>query len=391
MLFVLIKLTNGQPQIMKEEIKFRQQAEDEHYSTDKKSFLVSLPPNSTITVLFFAALILTLLSGLYFLRVPVKLAAQGTVDTGFELFTIKNNWNDAVAKRISVKVGDFINYDEPLFELSREHDDALVNSIRSFIEQKKILSERNSLIDSELSRSKLKHEVHINKKMSVIRSIDAQLKMAELRETEIHSQFKKGLTSKDKYVFAREKTASYKTTLAIEKSNISSFEDNFESSIFSLLNEKNSIQQMLTEVEIKTSNNPLSKTIASPCACIVTNVIAKLDRPILDGEELIWLQVDTKKDIQVTVRIPSNRYKPVKKGDLVYVTAPAFPALRFGKLKGIVGDAAFKSSSENSSDAYFVIKISVENVPNDITLTTGMSIEAEFILDTPRLYEFIVN
>jgi hypothetical protein len=383
--------TIGRVIFMEEEIKFRKQAEDEYYNEAKKPFLVSLPPRASFTALFFSLLVLALFSSLYFLRVPVKLVAPGTVDTGFEIFTISNYWDDAIVKKIHVKTGDVIDYNQSLFELSRKHDTKLVNSIHSFMEQKTILSERMSRLNAELLRSKIKYKENVKNKMSVVWSIGAQLKMAELREHEIFSQFKKGLTPKDRYVLSQEKTASLKTSLAIEKSNLSSLEDSFENNRFTLLNENNSIQRMLTEVEIKISNNPLSKTVSSPCICTVTNVTAKLDRPTPIGKELIWLQVATKKDIQVTARIPSNKYKPIAKGSRVYITAPAFPSLRFGKLKGVITETAFKHEAGEGQEAYFIIKMSVENVPEGIVLTTGMVIEAEFILDTPRLYEFIVN
>lgn len=165
-----------------------------------------------------------------------------------------------------------------------------------------------------------------------------------------------------------------------------------------------SAKQELTESEVKRR-----LIITAPEAGFVTTVVAEVGQAV-DISKPLASVIPINALLEAHLYAPSKSIGFIKEGDIVLLRYQAFPFQKFGQGKGTVtsisrtalasneltnmGNSGMSGSNNNEPMYRIIVNIPMQNVTaygKKQPLQVGMLLEADILLETRRLYEWILE
>jgi multidrug resistance efflux pump len=383
---------------MSDEVNFRNEAIDEAFNKNKKYFLAILPLGSNINFLFFLTLIVFSVISFITIEIPVKINSFGIIKKDNKDSHITFNQNGFRVKNISKINNSILKKGETVLTLERNYSHLNKNNININLKHLKDLN--NIVQKTELSHIKntnILNEIYIKQK-NITKIIKAELKTKTLYRKNAIKNHKKGLIGSEKL----EKSLS---SLQNVQFKLAQSQQSEVKHLQSILENNNNNQNYISEINSQIKNTkeqvfeqkqelePIS--LVSPCDCTIDRISIKEGEIIKKDELLITLRNNKKANTSAVLYVSTMNFGDIDKNSKLNIKVDSYPFLKYGTITGDINYISHSPISEdylknkNITGSHYLIETSITNIPNNIKLKDGMSIQAHIVTKTVPLYKFL--
>ena len=383
---------------MTDDVNFREEAVDEAFNKNKKTFLAILPLGSNVNFIFFSLFIIFSIISLIIIEIPIKINAIGVLELSNKDSHITFEYDGYRVKKINKQNGEILKKGEPILILEKNYSYSNKNNIKinlSHLEElKSLLIETNN---SHLKNKKVLSEIY-NKQKDITKIIEKEVDIKEkfsINATKNHNnglvineylEEKQNELQASKFKLAESQQSEIKHLQAILE------EDNKNKVYIAQVNAEIKATQGLI-LEQKKEKEPI--IIASPCNCSIDRVSIKEGSIIKKDELLVTLKNKSKKDITGILYVSTMNFGDIDKNSSLNIKVDSYPFLKFGTIKGDIKYISHSPINEqyiknkNITGSHYLIQSSIKNIPDNISLKDGMSIQAHIVTKTVPLYKFL--
>lgn len=382
-----------------DEITYREDVIKSVFSQGEKPFNVQSPPNLTIYTMTFVAFLGALVAFLFIIKMPVHVQAVGEIMAGKDYHQIIISEEDKIVNDVLVNESEPVEDGRLLFTLVDRDQSSQQRRIENLNEQIESLKTQITSAD-EFQRKRIEQvEKQRKEQLDVIK----QLEQTRFNEKEILQRYEKsvldGLVAatlvdqQQRIVTALDaqliRQASVFTKLEVDALNI-------KETFRQLENKNNEEIKRLSFESIELKSN---QKILSPCDCVVDNIFITNGLPIVAGQSIATLSTHILNST-IVLYIPANEYREIQLGNKIQVNASAYPSNKYGSLKATVqeisaspvpGRLVNKQGLGLDDITYFVVKAVIDDIPPNISLITGMTVNSDIRVDSISLFRLLFD
>lgn len=383
---------------MTDDVNFRNEAVDEAFNKNKKTFLAILPLGSNVNFMFFLFFIIFSIISLIVIKIPIKINSVGLIEQNNKDSHIIFNQDGYRVKSINKKYGETLKKGESVLVLEKNYSRLNKNNID--INLKHLDELKSLLVKTEVSHFKNKNvliKIH-NKQKDITKIIEKEVKSKEKFRQNAVKNYNSGLIINEKLEETQKELQDAEFKLAqSQQSEIKHLQSILEEDN----RNKNDIAKIHSEIketqrqilEQKKEKEPI--ILASPCDCSIDRISIKEGSIIKKDELLVTLRNNFKKDTTGILYVSTMNFGDIDKNSRLNIKVDSYPFLKFGT---ITGDINYISNSpindehikdKNITGSHYLIQSNITNVPDNISLKDGMSIQAHIVTKTVPLYKFL--
>lgn len=382
-----------------DQVSFRQESVDNVFSTTGKPFIVLSPPRLVSYSLVFLSLMIFVFASTIFIKLPVKINATGEIIAGKDYHQIIINDDDKVVQEISVEPGEKVDKNQVLLQLATRDKRFLQSTIN---EKELLIARQQSLLATS--------QAHIDQRFENLETIKTQqTKLVQQLTIDLNDENKvlerykasvsKGLISaitvdQQKRVVAQLRSQLLKENTVLTSINSTKIDLNTEY--------QRQTKQYLSDIkqltlEIQRLQSGLQ--VLSPCDCIVDNILVESGLPIVAGQSVLTLS-NQRSNTSLLLYIPASQYREMRANSILRVNVSSYPSSKYGALEAKVvsvspspvpGNMLNKKGQGLQNITYFVVTAIISNIPPNISLTTGMSVDSDVVVDNVSLFDLLFS
>jgi multidrug resistance efflux pump len=383
---------------MSDEVKFRDEAIDEAFNKNKKDFLAILPLGSNINLLFFLTFIAFSIMSCVFIEIPVKINSFGIIKKNNNDSHITFNQDGYRVKEISKINNSTLLKGETVLILEQNY--SRLNKKNIDINLKHLEDLKKIVINTELSHIENKiilNKIH-EKQKDITLIIEKEVKTKKLHRKNAVENHRNGLIGNEKL----EETLNY---LQDAKFKLAQSQQSEIKHLQYILEDNNRNKNYISEInsQIKNTKQQIAEQkqelepilLVSPCDCTIDRISIKEGDIIEKDELLITLRNNNKTNISGILYISTMNFGDIDKNSKLNIKVDSYPFLKYGTIKGDINYISHSPISEsylknkNIIGSHYLIETSITNIPDDIKLKDGMSIQAHIVTKTVPLYKFL--
>jgi multidrug resistance efflux pump len=139
--------------------------------------------------------------------------------------------------------------------------------------------------------------------------------------------------------------------------------------------------------------------VLSPCNCVVDNVFIENGIPVVPGQSILTLS-QARDSSTLMLYVPASQYRKIDEGSNIKVNVASYPSNKYGALKATVikvsaspvpGNMIRKKGQGLHDATYFIVKATIDNVPDNVTLVTGMAVDSDIVIDETSLFDLLFD
>lgn len=394
-------------------------------SKAESDILITQPPSITLLTLLACAVTISIFLFLFIGEYTQKQRVVGVLVPDKGLMKIYTPEAGTVVS-LQVHEGDLVGQGQLLYTLTSDRISA--GKAQNSREIQKHLSTQGNSLAEEASRQKIMNDDTIAGTRHAYESLQSELKEMEQSQQLLEQQINIAKNSLARYEELAEKGISSKIQIEerrIDLLNRESRRLDLRREHTALVQKINAAKQELTTAILRGKNQLASIErsreviaqnlldgepereirIMSPAAGTVTGIAAKPGQWSAGTTPLLRL-LPAGATLQAELYAPSSAISFIKKGSRVLLRYKAFPYQKFGQQQGTVSyvsRVAVPVSELDSSTASLIGPAPVYRITVDIpkqfilaygnreALQAGMELEADILLDSRRLYEWMLE
>ncbi|MFC3120572.1 HlyD family secretion protein [Agaribacter flavus] len=387
----------SEQQIPDERVSYRQESVDNVFSQGQKPFFVQSPPKLSAYTLTFLLLLVFIVLSLFLIKLPVHMAAEGEVIAGKDYHQMVVNQDDQIVSNINVSEGEKVTEGQVLLLLENRNQRKLHADLQDI--ELQITTAKKHIEDANrfFQESKQNLEWQSLEQHKIIQQLRNTLVVEERVLQRYRKNVESGLiaaTLVDEQVRA---LAQIEANLLKEESLVKSLalqglhlEENFQ-------REKHSQQAHIDRMQLARARLQDGLQILSPCNCVVDNIFTQEGLPVVSGQSVITLS-NTREKSSLVLYIPAKNYRQIQVGHQIHVELSAYPVNKFGALLATVqsvssspvpGNMVNKHGQGLQATTYFVVKATIDKVPDNVSLVTGMAVGSDIVVDKTSLFDLL--
>lgn len=373
------------------ELKFRKDALKEAYNNDKKSFLAILPVNSNLNLFFIFLGFFILLLCLILVKIPLKIKTKGYISKTITSEVIVSQYDNMYVSEISKKTS--LEENSPLLTLIKIEN----NNIKYLKNLKEEIltyeSKIKEITDNSYQKINLTKKIINNKKELKIlakKNYETNFKYYE----EMIESLNKGLLSKDKVHETKNNIHFLKTKIEEYESEILDLElqlfNDYLNYKTEISNENIKISKIKNEITLINEDKKI--TITSKCNnCFIENYFIKEKDLVKKGTPLLSIKSKTNKNKEkIFLYISPEDLSKIEIKSKVNIKVDGYPYLKYGTVKGEVSYIS-QSPLKIIDELYFLIEVDNLEIPKEISLIDGATVQADLIKNYFPLYKFLIK
>ncbi|MBL0419447.1 HlyD family efflux transporter periplasmic adaptor subunit [Ramlibacter sp. AW1] len=379
-------------------------------------------PKLSIVATSAAVLFAALLALLYFAEYTRRERVTGIATTGLGAMRVYAPTQGAVVKRL-VNEGEAVREGQPLLVLSSERNTAAMGNTHEAIATE--LSRRRRMLESEVRQQVLLNRVQSGKLSNLVAAakveeekLDSEIGLTQSRERLAESTWKRYQTLVESG-FASETALTEKEqeliAIRIQVKSLERQRDNVRKDSSSFVSQIGELQHR-AELEASALNRgvaELQERLAETDSRREIIVLAKISGTVtgitVDKGQVVdpsapllaILPHGETRDVQLYV--PSRAIGFISPGTAVMVRFDAFPYQKFGQYRAVVRDISRAPLQRHelqttlpTPDDYFRVwavaeRSSVSAYGRNIDIQNGMRLEADLLLESRRIYEWVLE
>lgn len=382
-----------------EKVTFRQDSIDNVFSQGRKPFFVKSPSNLSKYTLTFLCFLLFIFISLYFIKLPVHINAIGEVLAGKDYYQIVINEDNQLVTSIGVLEGEQVAKGQELLKLE-SRDKALTRTA--------ILDLNIQIQDLNAQLTKLtthhRDSLHnISQQRSDQNNVVAQLESELVSEKKILSRYEENVangliaaTLEDTQKRIVSQTEGYlikeKKVFTVLDLNQLEVEDNYKRA-------KGTNLAKIARLNLQKKQIRDGRQVFSPCDCSVDNLFVENGITIIPGQSILTLS-QSRDTSSLLLYVPASQYRKIDEGSSIRVNALSYPSNKYGALKATIvsvsaspipGGMIGKKGQGLQDITYFIVKATIDNVPKNVTLVTGMAVDSDIVIDEISLFDLMFD
>lgn len=373
------------------ELKFRKDAVKEAYNNDKKSFLAILPVNSNLNLFFIFFGFSILLLSLILVKIPLKIKTKGYISKTITSNVIISQYDNMYVFEISGNIS--LTENSPLLTLKKIEN----NNIKYLQNLKEeVLTYElkiKEITDNHHQKIDLTKKIINNKKDLKIlakKNYETNFKYYE----EMIKSLNNGLISKDKI-------HEIKNNIEVLKAKIEEYESEILDLELQNFNYYLEYKSEISNINIKISkikneiiliNEDKKITITSKCNdCFIENYFIQEKDLVKKGTPLLSIKSkENKNKEKIFLYISPEDLSKIEIKSKVNIKVDGYPYLKYGTVKGEVYYIS-QSPVKIKDESYFLIEVNNLDIPKEISLIDGATVQADLIKNYFPLYKFLIK
>lgn len=373
------------------ELKFRKDAVKEAYNNDKKSFLAILPVNSNLNLFFIFFGFSILLLSLILVKIPLKIKTKGYISKTITSNVIISQYDNMYVSEISGNIS--LTENSPLLTLKKIEN----NNIKYLQNLKEeVLTYElkiKEITDNHHQKIDLTKKIINNKKDLKIlakKNYETNFKYYE----EMIKSLNNGLISKDKI-------HEIKNNIEVLKAKIEEYESEILDLELQNFNYYLEYKSEISNINIKISkikneiiliNEDKKITITSKCNdCFIENYFIQEKDLVKKGTPLLSIKSkENKNKEKIFLYISPEDLSKIEIKSKVNIKVDGYPYLKYGTVKGEVYYIS-QSPVKIKDESYFLIEVNNLDIPKEISLIDGATVQADLIKNYFPLYKFLIK
>lgn len=382
-----------------EQVTFRQESVDNVFSQGQKLFFVQSPPRISTYSLTFLVFVCLLVASLFIIKLPDHVVAVGEIIAGKDYHQIVISDEEKIVKTILVEVSDKVKEGQTLFELENRDKFNRQNQMDDILAQISRIQQQENDSQTYYQQSLDKISAQRHQQLNIVN----QLKGALLAEKKIYKRYQQSVNNgliaatlvdnQQRIIADLEgqliKEIAVFTNIDIQKLNT---EESFK---------KQNLDNISRIERLQFQSSQLSSAlrVLSPCDCVVDNLFIEQGLPVVSGQSIATLSRQ-RDSSSLVLYIPANEYRQIDVGSKIQVNVAAYPTNKYGALKATINSVSsspvpgrmINKQGLGLQDAtYFVVKAVVDEVPDNISLVTGMAINSDIVVDASSLFDLLFD
>lgn len=382
-----------------EKVTFRQDSVDNVFSQGRKPFFVRSPSNLSKYTITFVWFLLFIFTSLYFIKLPVHINAVGEILAGKDYYQIVINEDNQLVNSIDILEGERVAMGQELLKLeSRDKAYTLT-----------VLLDLNLQIQ-ELNAQLIKLETHhreglqnISQQRSDQNNVVAQLESELISQKEILSRYEENVlngliaaTLEDTQKRIVSQTEGY----LIKEKKVFTELDLYQIELEAqYIREKDTSSAKISRLNLQKDHISNGRQVFSPCDCVVDNLFIENGISIVPGQSILTLS-QARDTSSLLLYVPASQYRKIGKGSSIRVNVKSYPSNKYGALKATIvsvsaspvpGGMIGKKGQGLQDVTYFIVKATIDNVPKNVTLVTGMAVDSDIVVDETSLFDLMFD
>lgn len=378
---------------------FRKESVDYIFSPDGKPFFVMSPPGFSLYTFLILSFFAMFALALTFIRLPVHIKAFGEVLAGEDYYQISYPASGMNVINVYISEGDSVVEGQTIMRLKNrdlnqtKRDIADIES--KILRTKSHFDELDAHIDESLSALNVQRDFKNKLIAQLIKSIKHEKAVLGRYESGVET----GLMPIREADNQRRLLVSNESSLIREQSGLATLSETELSLHEKYSHERDTALDKLSSLGKELASLKEGIEIVSPCDCVVANILTKENVPAEPSKSLLTLS-EKRPDSELILYFPSSKYRGIEIGKNISVTVSAYPAAKYGMVEASVTSVSsmpipgsmIRSKSGNLQEgSYFVVKAIIDKVPESMTLSTGMVINSDVVIDKKPLLGEIFN
>jgi multidrug resistance efflux pump len=380
-------------------VSYRKESVDNLFSASDKPFKVMSPPRLGIYAILAVMFLLFIFVALYFISLPTHIKANGEVLAGKDYYQIRIPDPGFNVSELHVLGGQKVVKGQALLTL-RDSDE---NKINRRLEDMRIqltrLEASASETQNEFTLNSKNAETKIEYQLVIIARIKNNLMTEEDVLTRTIDNVNSGLVSRKWQDDQKRIVLRVKQELAETRARLADLYILKTSLQTEYQKKQKNIQEKISRMFLNIDALKTGTLMQSPCDCIVENLLVDVDIPVSQGQSALTLSTANER-YEIVLFIPSSQFRDISVGNRIRVNVESYPTSTYGATTALIDSVsslpvpnqmlASKGMRLNEG-AYFVVKASVVNVPDNVTLITGMTINSDIVIDDKSLLRLIFD
>jgi membrane fusion protein len=322
------------------------------------------------------------------------------------------------------KEGDFVKAGQALFVISVERvsssrGDTQAQIVRQIGERKKHLIEERSKQSSVLQREEVtlrQRIVFLKQEIALLsQEIDTQTKRNRLNEVALarsRELLKQEFVSPARVEEIEQELLDQQLRLQTAKRNhttmskdLNQFESDLANLPLTMQNRLSEFDRQILALEQETTDSESRRELVvnAPQTGKVTTVLFEVGQTVQADKAMAAL-LPTQAKLQASIYLPSRAYGFVEGGQSVLLRYPAYPYQKFGQYGGKVLEVGLtslsidelKAAGQLTNEPFYRVIVALDSQTvqaygKSITLQDGLQVEADILIDTRKLYEWVLE